>query len=264
MKIYVVHEPFKMKKIPSKLKPLWKDVVQCFKKKTLSRLMIERENSLSNVSYSSGDAEPTTSLGLLSSPESPSNFPSTGSASVPTPSLSPKSPDDYDISPLEKTTTTVPSDRLLSIYKLLLYSALTVENTVSKFHRYRKHTAGARCKLHERIFVAHLAKVSGILCDLKRFPHTCKPYDVATTAEFQTLAARKILTVVPRSSVLAKCVFDRSTVILSTKLSRRVKARCVINERSQSIKLLEYFRSPTLSDDTLKICLAVAAHKYCT
>lgn len=80
---------------------------------------------------------------------------------------------------------------------------------------------------------AHLAKAPGVYCDLKRFPQTRTPDDVATVLKFETLAAREVLTVVPRSFVSSKCDIERSTVFLMMKISGRVRAQYVFNSRSR-------------------------------
>lgn len=53
----------------------------------------------------------------------------------------------------------------------------------------------------------------------------------------------------------------RSLLRLTTKRSKRVKARFVYNDRKQSTKLLTSFRSPTLSGDSPKLAFAVTAHR---
>ena len=120
------------------------------------------------------------------------------------------------------------------------------------FHESKKRSKGNIKKLKRKKLDTKYKNIPGIFGDLKRCNVDPEPYIKATEKEFQNLLQREVMKLVRREKLDKNILIGKCTVLLTTKRSGKIKSRCVFNGGLQKRKLLKYFRSPTLHEDTLK------------
>ena len=117
-------------------------------------------------------------------------------------------------------------------------------------------------KIQIRILRQKRQKQPGVFSDLKHLTNIDKrPYFEANQLEFDTLINRGVIKIIERTKVPVTAKIGKCAVLFNTKRCGRVKCRCVYNGKTQRHKMCESFFSPTLIDDTLKLCCGIAAQK---
>lgn len=109
---------------------------------------------------------------------------------------------------------------------------------------------GLKRHLVKKVMKAKRANVPGVFRDLERMDNKTGAFGNAAKIEFQTLHLRQVMNVISPSQV----PFDENIVscaaLLTIKRCGRIKAPCVFNGRQQGVKLLQFIRSPMLSENT--------------
>ena len=164
---------------------------------------------------------------------------------------------------LSKVTKTSRSGRKYTSFDLNPHAAInfTVETSENLNHIRRTRPPAQRKRLKEKIIHNYKTKTPAVFADLRKMNIKNKdPYIKAAQLEAKTLYDMKVCSLRKRRFLPKRCHLLKAVMLLTQKRCGRIKGRMVINGMSQTFKMLRFFRSPTLSEDSLKTACAIATY----
>ncbi len=158
------------------------------------------------------------------------------------------------------------SGRVITKFNLDPHASInfTVETSESLAHVRRTRTPAQKEKLKKKILENLKTCTPAVYSDLRKMKGLSSvekdKYVEAARLESQTLYKMKVCRLRSKRFLPKKTKLLKAAMLLTKKRCGRTKGRMVINGMSQTFKMLKFFRSPTLSEDSLKTTCATAAH----
>ena len=127
-------------------------------------------------------------------------------------------------------------------------------------HKLKPRTSRQREKIKEKLQQKRRNNIPSTIEDLRMVPDGSK-YLEAVKTEMKAMKDREVFETVKRSDVPANAEIGRLIVLLTRKRNGKYKSRLVFNGRRQKYKTSQYFASPTLKQETLRMALSVASKR---